>query len=128
MGSQASHISQAKHNESLATRLNDGMMEYKDWILITLFYSAVHYVESVRATKGDHSANHAERSNFIRDSYKSNRNFRNAYKSLKDGAWEARYLHDDVSRTDCAKDYYDESDVHGLLADLAFVKTILKVS
>ena len=128
MGSQVSHLSQAKHNESLATQLTDGTMEYKDWILITLFYSAVHYVESVRAIKLDHSGNHGDRGKFVSESYKRNRNFRNAYKSLNEGAWDARYLHADVSRTDCAKDYYDASDVREFLEDLALVKTTLKVS
>jgi len=128
MGSQLSHLNQAKHNESLAIQLHDGMMEYKDWILITLFYSAVHYVEYARATKGDHSINHGDRRKFVNESYKRNRNFRNAYKNLHEGAWVARYLHEDISRTDCAKDYYDKSDVEELIEDLALVKTTLKVT
>jgi len=44
MGDFAVHVSQAKHNESLAEFLLD--KPYFDWSITACFYSAIHYVEA----------------------------------------------------------------------------------
>jgi len=40
------HISQAKHNESLASFLIDIDKSYNDWAITVCFYSAIHYFEA----------------------------------------------------------------------------------
>jgi hypothetical protein len=59
------HIEQAEHNEELAQRLiGDEPVIYKDWAVIVSFYSAVHFIEAFRASRGGHSDYHKERNNY----------------------------------------------------------------
>jgi len=45
MSSYAAHWHQAKRNENLAAQLLSDLT-YKEWVVVTAFYSAVHYVEA----------------------------------------------------------------------------------
>ena len=44
MASEQDHLIQARHNQALAESLANEI-QYKDWIITTAFYAAVHYVE-----------------------------------------------------------------------------------
>ena len=48
------HLSQAKHNEELAKELKQGLT-YKDWLITTSFYAAVHYLEYWLGCKNRHT-------------------------------------------------------------------------
>ena len=45
MSDYNAHLTQAKHNESLAQDLFN-TLSYKDWIITVSFYAAIHYIEA----------------------------------------------------------------------------------
>ena len=50
MSDTQGHLYQAHHNENLAADLLSKLI-YKDWLITTSFYSAIHYVEAKLATR-----------------------------------------------------------------------------
>jgi len=73
MGSSASHLDKAKHNENFIMQLKkiDSFQKpvFPDWIVTAIFYSALHYVDSKLAVVAPplfkHPSNHAERNTAV---------------------------------------------------------------
>ena len=61
MPEKQKHIEQAEHNHSFWQSLDVTRTDYLDWIVIGMFYEAVHWVEAFLASTGHHSRNHHER-------------------------------------------------------------------
>ena len=61
MPSKDSHVAQAEHNGQFWEHLDVARTNYLDWVVVGMFYEAVHWIEASLATKGLHSRNHRER-------------------------------------------------------------------
>jgi hypothetical protein len=82
------HLSQAKHNESVALFLLQH--DYPDWAVTAFFYAALHYVEAVLAQNNQHSGNHPIRDNTIGRT-PSLKGIYREYRYLKTLSNDARY-------------------------------------
>lgn len=85
------HLETAKRNHGISKFLLDSKNEYTEWIVISLFYSAIHFLEAYLASLPVpyHPGSQSERNNsvvryFSKDCYKN-------YALLKDRSIEARY-------------------------------------
>lgn len=125
MSSVVCHLKQARHNEQLAKKLIGSV--YKDWVVIALFYAAVHYLEASWANQGWHSDNHDERDDYIKRSYRREIVLRTFYKSLFQNAWLARYLDSDLNNLSIAHEYFNEDDIKTFVDQLNTIKKTLKV-
>lgn len=130
MGNFNCHLKQAKHNEQLAHELAQPPIRYRDWVIIVLFYSAVHYVEAYFDRLGLHSNNHCEREEYIKRYLTTDYRFRANYKKLSENAWIARYLHQDVNSNanNIAHDYYSDQDIETFIKTLEEIKAWLRLS
>jgi hypothetical protein len=61
MPSESVHRRQAEHNKQFLEWLDLDVTEYLDWAVTVIFYTALHFVEWLLATKGLHSDSHANR-------------------------------------------------------------------
>lgn len=64
MPTEAQHFAQAEKNERLRYLLSSSSSSgenFPDWEIVTLFYSALHYVDAVLATQGVHPNGHNDR-------------------------------------------------------------------
>lgn len=91
MPSVVEHLETAKRNYGISKFLLDNKNDYAEWIVISLFYSAVHFLEAFLASLPVpyHPDSQSERNNsvaryFSKDCYKK-------YALLKDKSIEARY-------------------------------------
>ncbi len=90
MASQAEHIKKAEHNEAYYLSIKE--TPYLDWVVNGIFYSALHYIESYLATKGEHPDSHRLRNDIIEADPKLGwRFYTRMYKHLRDDSYEARY-------------------------------------
>ena len=117
MATQADHLLQGEHNEALARNLSQNL-SYKDWLITTAFYAAIHYVESDFAT--DPAIGHSEmnrptdrslhqyRYDLVRRRYSSR--CRRSYAKLRDASENVRYLKWWRTQAGQAIDYYSDAD------------------
>ena len=64
MPDRDSHLQQAQKNERFHQQFDLDTTEFHDWVITSLFYSALHYIDAYLATQGMESiANHAVRIN-----------------------------------------------------------------
>jgi hypothetical protein len=61
MPSESVHRRQAEHNKQFLDWLDLDVTEYLDWAVTVIFYTALHFVEWLLATKNLHSDFHANR-------------------------------------------------------------------
>ncbi len=61
MPSERVHRHQAEHNKQFLEWLDLDVTEYLDWAVTVIFYTALHFVEWLLATKGLHSDTHDNR-------------------------------------------------------------------
>jgi len=61
MPSESVHRRQAEHNKQFLDWLDLDVTKYLDWTVTAIFYTALHLVEWLLATKGLHSDSHANR-------------------------------------------------------------------
>jgi hypothetical protein len=84
------HLERAQENEDLANTLDLERGVEVDWAIIMLFYSALHYIDSVLAIKNRHPKNHGARDSDVENHGTLNPIY-NDYRRLKDASREARY-------------------------------------
>lgn len=65
MPSSAIHRQQASHNEAFLAALDVDTTPFRDWMVTTMFYAALHHIESYLATKNVHLHTHLGRENLI---------------------------------------------------------------
>ena len=61
MPSESIHRRQAEHNKQFLHWLDPDVTQYLDWAVTVIFYTALHFVEWLLATKGLHSGTHDNR-------------------------------------------------------------------
>lgn len=90
MPSQQEHVTKAEGNAAFAMSLPLTSQTNIDWVLIVLFYAAIHYVEAYLAKSGQHTRSHSVRDNIIaRDA--SLRKIYKEFGHLKYFGYTARY-------------------------------------
>jgi len=84
------HIDKAEHNELMARSLiHSDAVDYFDWVVISLFYSALHYVDAYLIRYHAEPRSHEERREFIRSTRPG---WDIEYRNLKDEGYNARYF------------------------------------
>lgn len=88
------HIQQAKHNEQCARMILKTDERYRDWVITSAFYTAVHLTEACFSTRHDIMCppdleKHTFRSQTIQREAKSAFPI---YRDLRDACWNVRYL------------------------------------
>src|SRR5262245_53370067 len=61
------HLNTANHNLAFMQTVDQD--EFGDWMAVVAFYVAVHLVERLRAFAGQHSVDHRDRDEFVRNSH-----------------------------------------------------------
>jgi hypothetical protein len=129
MAAEKQHLQEARHNESLARHLAEDMT-YRDWVITTAFYAALHYVEANFAKRfglhgedQDRQSPHIWRLEILSDKSRYSTACRLAYGRLYAASKQIRYLED---RTPMGA-YFDDAGVKRFLdEDLAVVKKELR--
>src|SRR5271157_3491799 len=65
MPAERDHLAQARHNESFYQTIN--RTTFPDWIVTTLFYCSLHYIDACLARKRVHPRLHSARENDLRN-------------------------------------------------------------
>jgi len=66
MPDQNDHIRKSKHNEGFYKSLSIGQTPYKDWIVVGVFYTALHLIDAYLATKNIHPHSHVMRDDWVK--------------------------------------------------------------
>lgn len=61
MPKKETHVDQANHNKDFWISVVGSSNLYFDWVVIGMFYEAVHWIEAFLATKNMHSSSHRQR-------------------------------------------------------------------
>ncbi|MGI6162747.1 MAG: hypothetical protein ACOYEQ_02315 [Bacillota bacterium] len=129
MADVRSHLSQAEHNRELANRLiSDAKLVYRDWAVITAFYSALHYVEAEGAKGGCHLHSHQDRLDHVRHEFYSYFPIIRAFEALHRASFMLRYLEYQNNEYQPCGQWMDDQDVKDhVLIDLEDIrKHVLK--
>lgn len=65
MPNQKEHIDKARHNEKFFTSFDINTTPFLDWVVNGIFYSALHYLDSYLASKGENPGKHSKRISLI---------------------------------------------------------------
>ena len=112
MPSKDEHLAKAKHNEQTASALSP---EYRDWIVVAIFYAGLHYIEMHLAVEGSHPKSHDKRDPIIAKHHLL-QNTWYSYKHLNVLSRNARYYSVVVT----------EADVNNAKTWLESIKSYLK--
>ena len=96
MPDQQNHLKKSKHNESFYKSFDVDRTPYKDWIVVGVFYAALHLIDAYLATKNIHPHSHGmrEREMMQDDWVKKNRELDPIwlnYRDLKEFRMKASY-------------------------------------
>lgn len=111
------HISQAQHNESFVNSFQLDSTPYKDWVLTGIFYSSIHYIDALLATKSPpiHPKAHTSRDTYI-EVYLSS--IYDDYRDIKEYSEDARYY--------CKT--FTKNDIDDSLSKLQNIKSYLRTT
>lgn len=88
MPTRDEHLAQARHNADFYSTVDKA--GYKDWAATVLFYTALHYVDALLATKGMHPPKHKTRDVAVSSVFELRPIFSH-YSALKNASYNARY-------------------------------------
>ena len=60
------HLNKAAHNENFFKRFDVDTTEFRDWVVVGIFYAALHYYEAYFALDGKHSGTHNKTEKWIK--------------------------------------------------------------
>ena len=84
------HLSKAEHNEKFFRSFDMNSTDFRDWIVIGIFYAAIHYYEAYFALKNKHSKHHKITDDWISNDEKISDTLFD-YRELKQQRREASY-------------------------------------
>jgi enterochelin esterase-like enzyme len=67
MPNKKSHIEKARHNTKFYASFDLHETPFKDWVVVGVFYSALHIIDAYLVTKGEHSFSHITRDSWIKN-------------------------------------------------------------
>lgn len=91
MVSPKEHKEGGKRSEEVADIISSQYNEYDEWIIITTFYSALHYVECELMRTGLSTSSHDRRQQHIEKCPTMDQSIYRRYRYLHDISEEARY-------------------------------------
>ena len=117
MPRQEEHIEKARYNEQFFSSFNLDTTPFLDWVVNGIFYSALHYLDSYLASKGENPGEHRERIRLIQGDPKLGQLIFYHYMSLRDDSEEGRYN---------MKVFLPDEITNDILPSLNSIKTHLK--
>ncbi len=84
------HINKAIHNEEYFNSFNINNTKFRDWIVVGIFYAALHYYEAYFAYLGKHSRDHGIYDEWIPNNARIKNTYLD-YRELKQYRWHATY-------------------------------------
>lgn len=118
MPSRDEHLEKARGNESFAATITHENQTKIGWILVVLFYAAVHYVEAYLAVQlGIHARSHTMRDSYVAKDANLRRIY-SSYQHLKYFGYNARYEVFQFNVTDIQEANNCLADVKALLLPL----------
>ena len=117
MPRQEEHIEKARYNEQFFSSFNLDTIPFLDWVVNGIFYSALHYLDSYLASKGENPGEHRERIRLIQGDPNLGQLIFYHYMSLKDDSEGGRYN---------MKVFLPDEITNDILPSLNSIKTHLK--
>jgi len=84
------HFCKALHNEEFWRKLYSEGFQYSDWIVVGIFYSALHYIDAFFGRSNIHLKDH-ERADKEISGDRNMASIYSEYRALKDYRWKASY-------------------------------------
>jgi hypothetical protein len=90
MPNRNDHLLKSKHNEDFYLSFDIGKTLYKDWIVVGIFYSALHLIDAHFALSNKHPFAHGMRDEWIRNDWRLSKIWPD-YRDLKEFRQKASY-------------------------------------
>jgi len=87
---QKKHVSKAAHDEEFWNVIKSSHEKYMDWVVVSIFYSAMHFIDAFFGKKGRHLKSHDMADKEIAQD-KELTSIYHDYRALKDYRWKASY-------------------------------------
>ena len=106
MPNQQEHLKKASHNENFYQSLALESTPYKDWLVVGVFYTALHFIDAYLAKRHIHPFSHAMRDDWV----KKNRELDEIwldYRDLKEFRMKASYKIYEFTTEEIRRDVHD---------------------
>lgn len=90
MPNRDAHLKKAEHNEGFYSSFDIDKTLYKDWIVVGIFYSALHLIEAHFAIENKHPFAHGMRDEWIKSDWRLSKIWPD-YRDLKEYRQKASY-------------------------------------
>jgi len=110
------HLTKAQHNEDFFNSFDADKTRFRDWIVVGIFYTAVHYYESYFANFNRHSRSHDICDDWILNDKAIDSTYED-YRELKQYRWHASYR---------SKNFSSHEIKNNILPKLKSIKTGLQ--
>ncbi len=90
MPNRIAHLKKAQHNEKFYLSFDIEKTPYKDWIVVGVFYTALHFIDSYFALSNKHPFAHGMRDDWVRDDWRLSQIWPD-YRDLKEYRQKASY-------------------------------------
>ena len=84
------HLSKAQHNKEFFESFDINKTKFRDWVVVGVFYTAIHYYEAYFANFGKHSRSHEISDDWILNDKGIEETY-DDYRELKQYRWYASY-------------------------------------
>lgn len=98
MPDRIAHLKKAQHNEKFYQSFDIEKTPYKDWVVVGIFYSALHFIDAYFSLQNKHPFAHGMRDEWVKDDLRLSQIWPD-YRELKEYRQKASYkIHDFSSR------------------------------
>ena len=90
MPNRTEHLAKAKHNEDFYLSFDIDSTLYKDWVVVGVFYTAVHFIDAHFALLNKHPFAHSMRDEWVKNDWRLSKIWPD-YRDLKEFRQKASY-------------------------------------
>ena len=90
MPNRIAHLKKAQHNENFYLSFDVEKTPYKDWVVVGVFYTALHFIDSYFALNNKHPFAHGMRDDWVRNDWRLSKIWLD-YRDLKEYRQKASY-------------------------------------
>jgi hypothetical protein len=90
------HIAKARHNEQFYKSLDIDRTMFKDWVVVGIFYTALHFIDAYFSLRDKHPFAHGLRDDWVKNDWKLSAIYPD-YRDLKEYRSKASYKFYDFS-------------------------------
>lgn len=90
MPDRIAHLRKAQHNENFYLGFDVEKTPYKDWVVVGVFYTALHFIDSYFALNNKHPFAHGMRDDWVRNDWRLSKIWLD-YRDLKEYRQKASY-------------------------------------